>query len=168
MHFPVMVIFESGAESDLIDLLAPYNENLTTDEFGDNPLSKWDYYGFGGRWTAILNGETWCYLKDFPRVRNEDSEAVLKEKFPQLYELWLKYDKTPLSGSDAFLKFIKTKFCYALLSPSGEWFEPGRRYAWWLGASAGKEEDIDWVEEFNKIMDGYPGDYYVQLIDCHI
>ena len=69
MHFPVMVIFETGKESDLIDLLAPYDENNKDEADDYNPLSKWDYYGFGGRWTAILNGETWCYLKDFPRVR---------------------------------------------------------------------------------------------------
>ena len=132
-----------------------------------NPRGKWDYYGYGGRWSAILNGEIWCRLKDFPRIRNNDTEETLKEKFPALYEKWEKHEKTPVSGSRAFFQFLKTRYCYVLVTPSGEWIEPGR-YAWWLGTSAGAEKDIDWIEEFNRILDSYPGDFSVTLFDCHI
>ena len=163
-HYTVAVFSHSIDEIE--ELLAPYNEN-NADEGEYNPLAKWDYWGYGGRWTSILNGENWCFLKDFPRIRNEDPEAVLKEKFPQLHEAWESKFKAPGSDSGTFLQFLKKHYCYALLLPSGEWIEPGR-YAWWLGALAEKEEDVDWVEKFNEILDRYPGDYWIQLIDCHI
>ena len=163
-------------DQDDIGFIRELNEEIgffdEINEQGDavsdyNPLGKWDFWGYGGRWMKILNGECMCRLKDFPRIRNEDTEEILKEKFPMIYEGWegKAADRGP--GSSAFLQFLKTHYCYALVTPSGDWIEPGR-YAWWLGALAAKEADIDWVEEFNRILDGFPGDYYANLIDCHI
>ena len=132
-----------------------------------NPRAKWDFWGFGGRWVSILNGNVECRLKDFPRIRNEDTEAVLKEKFPMIWEGWAEKNEPRPTNSRAFHDFLKAYYCYALLTPSGEWIEPGR-YAWWLGTAAEKEENIDWPEKFNPILDSFPQDYKVTLIDCHI
>ena len=61
---------------------------------------------------------------------------------------------------------FRTWYCFCLVLPDGTWLEPGRN-AWWLGTWAEKQEDIDWVVEFGKIIDSYPGDWYINIVDCH-
>ena len=84
-----------------------------------------------------------------------------------IWEGWAEKKEPRPTNSRAFHDFLKAYYCYALLTPSGEWIEPGR-YAWWLGTAAEKEENIDWPEKFNSILDSFPQDHKVTLIDCHI
>lgn len=228
MHYPVIVVSESPDEAVILDLLAPYDENITVAPYAEmsyaevkaylygvckdweapearpiaaaldaddietlrrynneqfhffqgmnekgealtnyNPKSKWDYKAFGGRWTALLNGEYQCRLKDFPRIRPKDTKKDLKKKFPMIYESYQKKQAPVEYVEGTFRNHLKLNFCYALLLPSGEWIEPGQ-YAWWLGALAEREENVDWIRKFNQILDALPQDDWVTLIDCHI
>jgi hypothetical protein len=60
-HFTVTALTKSGNQEELVQLLAPYEEELQVEQVteGDetywhNPNAKWDWWVVGGRWDARL------------------------------------------------------------------------------------------------------------------
>ena len=47
-----------------------------------------------------------------------------------------------------------------------EWIEEGKM-GWWAIVTGGKDNDT-WKEEYQKIYDSIPEDYYLTVVDCHI
>ena len=94
-------------------------------------------------------------------IRPEDTEEVLKRKCEHLWKAWKENPK-----GQTCEECFRTWYCFCLVLPDGTWLEPGRN-AWWLGTWAEHQEDIDWVVEFGKIIDSYPGDWYINIVDCH-
>ena len=83
MHFPVMIISEKPLDWDEIcDLLGPYTENSDDPMYEEDHDHKYDYWGQGGRYDWMLGGEVNCRLEDFPMIRPDDTEKVLKQKCP--------------------------------------------------------------------------------------
>ena len=118
---------------------------------GYNPQKKWDFWGGGGRWPLILNGKVWCLLKDFPRIRDNDTESELGDKFPMYYDRWKETQSRSQNRTD-FLHYLKEHCRYDLLTPDGSWLEPKG----------------DWTVRYNQILDSYPQDWTATLVDCHI
>ena len=171
MHFPVMVITETEPDdyySEIQDLLRPYREGDDDDPDVERKGYKYDYMSCGpGRWDLLLNGRAGCPLKDYAMIRNTDTEEDLQRKFPECYRYWLEEkEKNGLKDYSSAMDYFKKRWCFSLVTPDGEWKEPGK-LAWWLGTFIKYEPDIDWVDEFGKIIDSYPGDYWITLVDCH-
>ena len=165
MHFPVMIISEKPLDDlfDVLDVIGPYTEDPDDPCYVEDHDHKFDFLGLGGRYDWMLNGESSCTLEDFPMIRPEDTDEDLKRKCPRLWEAWIKNPQ-----GETLRECFWNHFCFCLVLPDGTWLEPGRRYAWWLGTFAEYEKDIDWVVEFGKILDSYPRDWYLNLVDCHI
>ena len=162
MHFPVMILSEKPLDwSGIDDLIGPYTEDAESPMYDDDQDHKYDYWSQGGRYSWMLGGNTSCTLEDFPMIRPDDTEEILKQKCPHLWEAWKKNPK-----GQTCEECFRTWFCFCLVLPDGTWLEPGKN-AWWLGALVKYERDMDWVVEFGKILDSYPRDWYINIVDCH-
>ena len=157
-----MIISESPMDwTDISDRIGCYSADEDSPAYDPEGDHKYDYWSQGGRYTWMLGGKCSCTLADFPMIRPEDTEAELRDKCPHLWQAWKENPKGQTCG-----ECFRTWFCFCLVLPDGTWLEPGRN-AWWLGAWAEKEEDIDWVAEFGRIIDSCPRDWYINIIDCH-
>ena len=151
-------------EIELFDDISEQGEGLE----GYNPRGRLDFYGIGGggRWGGLLNGKPDCRLADFPRIREGETESTLAGKYPILHGKWRKeYEGRP--GSPGFADYLIKYASYALATPEGECHEPGTE-ANWYGPRINPPEKGIWTERFNRILDSYPQDWYVTLVDCHI
>jgi hypothetical protein len=165
-----------------------YDEQEYIDEDGNltstyNPLSKWDWWSLGGRWSGELplkngKGADWGkvsdvawgndiipeeYIKEHPEVKSEYERLITEggswynaEYYKKTYPTIEQYIKNKVS----FVPF-------AILMPDGIWYEKGRM-GWFGMSSETFDEAIEWYENFyDKFIKDYQ-DYYVTLIDCHI
>lgn len=177
-----------------------YYQGSTFDVDGDllstyNPKSKWDWWVEGGRFCNYLLP----YLKKTFLEDETDVEIHLKdisfESIPQHYEsakrFWEIYvEKQPLEEGekepftllkeDYYKKRYGTKeeyckeescFCpYAVVTPDGEWHEPGRMG--WFGCScASIDDEKEWFSKCRKMLmklQKEQPDLIVNVIDCHI
>ncbi|MBQ7183306.1 MAG: hypothetical protein IJR97_04905 [Clostridia bacterium] len=163
MHFPVMILSEKPMTwEDIYDRIGPYTEAEDNPLYQEDHDHKFDYWGQGGRYAWMLGGDFHRALRDFPMIHPEDTEEELRAKCPALWEAWKK-DPKGMTCEECF----RSRFCFSLVLPDGTWLEPGKS-AWWLGALAAYEKDIDWEVEFGKILDSCPRDWYINIVDCHI
>ena len=57
---------------------------------------------------------------------------------------------------------------YAVVTPDGEWHEPGEM-GWWGISFATDEEEANWYNEYSKFIDmANKNNYLVTIVDCHI
>ncbi len=147
-----------------------------------NPLSKWDWWQIGGRWTGSLDGHS--PESDPENIETcpichgtgkHDDELGLEErakdptytcngcggkgkrlKWPTAWKTYIG-DALPVHA-------IKPDFVpFAILTPDGEWHEEGQMG---LFAVVSDEKD-DWDDEAHKILQAHP-DCIAVLTDCHI
>ena len=157
-----MIISESPMDwDDVYERIRPYSGDDCDPLYDENGDHKFDYWAQGGRYAWMLGGKLSCRLGDFPMIRPEDDEETLKGKCGHLWQAWKENPK-----GQTCEECFRTWYCFCLVLPDGTWLEPGRN-AWWLGEGAKLEEDIDWVAEFGKIIDSYPKDWTINIIDCH-
>lgn len=114
-----------------------------------NPISKWDWFRIGGRWRGMINatkGERGEYYH-FEAERYEYKENE--------YDVAKVID---ITFDDEFLT-------YAVLLPSGEWFEQEDG-----GINQHcKEVDRNWRENYKKnFIETANKDWTLTMVDCHI
>lgn len=153
-----------------------------------NPKSKWDWYVEGGRWSGSLKlkdggttdsayadeidfspskedsdyyGRVWDLVVEGVKPENDDedftSKYYKKESFLNKY------------GSKERYIEVSTAFStYAVLTPDGEWHEPGEM-GWWGVSHASDEEEKDWYDNYAKFVEmAKENNYLVTIVDCHI
>lgn len=118
-----------------------------------NPLSKWDWWTIGGRWSGvILNAEFVAH-----------HEAVVRtEKYTQ--PAWDEYD-----GGVDFLQKKDLTSCqgtFAVLDSAGEWHERGRMG--WFGMVADEAEPDTWDARHKELVDAAANDDWLIVVDVHI
>lgn len=169
-----------------------YNENgdiLST----YNPNSKWDWWCVGGRWSGLLrvkdeNGN--ITDDDEGKIKNIDFSPSTEETAE--HERWwdVVIGGAPLEeGEDkfSFLLWGKTKEeiietygtkenyvaekckfrTYALLTPEGEWFEPGKM-GWWALTTETPESRKDYNKFFDDFLAKADPEWTLTIVDCHI
>lgn len=178
------------------DCIKMYDKDeVTTD--GDilstyNPDSKWDWFEVGGRWQGMLilkNGCTgergspglgtkmsaeydaaWVKDIDFvammekhiavlpPYAQALEQSTYKPECFRELYPTEADYIKQQASFST-----------YAVVTPDGEWHEPGEM-GWWGMSSASPEDKREWSGYYydSFIKPALENGWYVTIVDCHI
>lgn len=148
-----------------------------------NPLSKWDWWTIGGRWSGELplkngKGADWGKVSDVAW----GNEIVPSEYIKEHPEVKAEYQKLITEGGDWYTaeyykktfptieQYVKNKVTYvpwAIIMPDGNWYEKGKM-GWFGCSSETYEEAIDWYENFyDRFIKDYQ-DYYITLIDCHI
>ena len=153
-----------------------------------NPESRWDWWEIGGRWSGSLrdyNGEyhntlkiaDWdynyinpdniAYHSRFWEIAVEGAEPTEEEK--SKYILWYKpeYYIEKYGNKSNYIKSMITFSAYALLTPDGEWLEPGKM-GWWGVSHADPADHGKWERDFTSLIDTFDKDMYITIVDCHI
>lgn len=163
-----------------------FNEEKQTYGYWYNPNAKWDWYSIGGRWSGCLltkrgNGVNSCLLDDLAIIpenwdalqtmykklceaEQNNDETVLKEYEFYSWEDWHYYKENIENYPEKPISLT-----YAVITPDGEWHEPGQML--WFGISAASDEERDdWSDKYvERFITPYRNqNYYVVLVDCHI
>lgn len=169
------------------------NENVPDEDasFGyySNPNAKWDWYQEGGRWNNSIKTKSGVFCNsckiseiDFTPderdmkmnrrfweivVDKEPLEEGEEEPFCFYTEEYLK----KLYGDKETYALCKSTFStYSILTPDGEWLEPGEM-GWFGISSATENEEKEWHKSYQSIIEKFAKenpDYVVTLVDCHI
>ncbi len=151
-----------------------------------NPLSKWDWYEIGGRWSDSLKNKD-GELNDIVQLKDLDISPD-KAAYDRAIRFWeIAVEDKPLNpGEEKPFIFYKKEYyteryrdkyhyaknqasftTYALVTPDGEWHEKGQMG--WFGMSSDTGEDEDkWVEGFADLIKSCDENYYAVMVDCHI
>ncbi len=135
-------ILEAKNDEDFYDIEV---DTDIVDEDGNeystyNPESRWDWWEIGGRWHESLRDYDGNY-HDTLRISNWDYNYIYKD--------------------------MCTFSTYALLTPDGEWLEPGKM-GWWGISHADPIDQDKWKRGFTSLIDTFDKDMYVTIVDCHI
>lgn len=166
-------------------------ENNLVDKAGNiyttyNPKSKWDWWSYGGRFSGKLKRKnTGDYYDELP-IKDIDFSADM-ELYKESIEWWedcfennLPKEEQPFrlyrdeyylnryKDKETFAKSQATFSTFAVLTPDGEWHEPGQ--VGWFGVSSESDEDyMDWVRNYQKkFIEPYMSGFMMSIIDCHI
>lgn len=154
-----------------------------------NPKSKWDWYVEGGRFSNMLKLKEDGSLVNSAYAREIDF-SVIQEDYNNAIRFWEVYvegqepqteeEKSYISyirkeyyidrykAKENYAKHCATIHTYAVLTPDGNWFEPGKMG--WFGVSHAKvEEEIEFEKNFDKyIQMAIENDWMITIVDCHI
>lgn len=129
-----------------------------------NPKSKYDYYGeietlAMGEWLATGAEEEEDELRREWKVLSTKGDGF----YNKLYYLHRYGDE------DLFVKACRLPVGWAVVTPDGEWHEPGK-VGWFGTDDATTESYRDWVEHFEeRFVKPYEGEgVSVTILDCHI
>ena len=132
-----------------------------------NPNSKWDSWRVLNMNTSFLGVRQLAQLRDIPRPLETDSEIETGQKFPDMnhhYREQLKWDKDFRPGwYETHYPTLYDYICYRLpldiVKPDGTWVDYKRGHV---------KENREYCKEFYGILDSFPQDYWLTLVDCHI
>lgn len=151
--------------------LAPEGAVLST----YNPLSKWDWYVKGGRWSGRMPVRSdvedfnSCQIKDVIwSVEELMTDDYIKEDYEDYKNKKLKYSEENILSYKEFVEEYFKFSTYAVVDEKGVWHEPGQMLYFAI-STATKEESDSWYKNYynNFIKDRDP-ETYITLIDCHI
>ena len=157
-----------------------------------NPNSKWDWYETGGRWHGMLMLKEGCVGQrgtpshgseasenyDAAWVKDIDFDAMaekLKENLPSLekarsetYYTKEYFDERYPTEAD-YIKDQTNFTTYAVITPNGQWHEPGKM-GWWGMSSATTNDERTWADIYYErfLEPAIENGWYVTIVDCHI
>jgi len=157
-----------------------------------NPDSKWDWFEVGGRWHGMLILKDGCIGErgspsygsklsenyDAAWVKDIDFVAMMEKLMDNLppYAEALEqsmmkpeYFKEMYPTEDDYIKQQASFSTYAVVTPDGEWYEPGEM-GWWGMSSASADEKREWNGYYydSFIKPAIENGWYVTIVDCHI
>ena len=151
-----------------------------------NPNSKWDWYNIGGRWNGLLKTKDGkfcnsCLLKDLDLTLNEEQynkeirfweivveEQPLKDGEEEPFNWYKKEYYLEKYGTKENYAKLQSQFgTYAILTPEGEWLEPGQM-GWWGISGASIDEEKSWEENYMELLNSFDKDLKITIVDCHI
>lgn len=129
-----------------------------------NPKSKWDYYGeietlAFDEWLASGTDATEEELRRDWKVFSTRGDGFYNKK----------YYLVTYGDEDSFVKDCQLPAGWAVVTPDGEWHEPGK--VGWFGVDDSTEESRrDWRDHFHeRFVEPYdPKSTTVVILDCHI
>lgn len=145
-----------------------------------NPNSKWDWYDIGGRWkdeliikdeknnisyknSAQVKDIRWDLMKEKSKEKMISYEDAIKEnewRKKQFLEMY----PTEESYIEDYTRF----YTYAVLTPDGKWYEPGKM-GWWGISNATYEEEKEFVKNYEeKFIKTANPEWFLTIVDCHI
>jgi hypothetical protein len=156
-----------------------------------NPMSKWDWYEIGGRWTGMFtagydpnkdprNLET-CPFCNGTGTRTDWPEGITQEWIDECNGCnachgtgqRVKYKLADFDGDILEMpKVIQSLMAqndrpYAILTPEGEWAENGEMG--WFGISNDEMTREEWYAQSMALMQKYDSNEYIGVVvDCHI
>lgn len=152
-----------------------------------NPDSKWDWYSEGGRWGSMLQLKGKKEKVDSALVKDIDFSPD-KKAYEEAKRFWeIVIDKKPLrEGEEKPFTFYNENYykerykdveeyatnqarfsTYALVTPDGEWFEPGKM-GWWGMSNSTPDSEKDFEKFFDEYIAKANPEWTLTIVDCHI
>lgn len=158
-----------------------------------NPQSKWDWYSEGGRFSGLLKLKE---ENDYGEVRTDSAYAqevdfiIDKEDYDSAIRFWelvvegaepknedekniftlyrKEYYQERYGTKEKYAERVAGFSTWAVLTPDGEWHEPGQM-GWFGCHDASVEEEIAFYNEYQKFIDeAIENNWKMTIIDCHI
>ena len=150
-----------------------------------NPLSKWDWYSIGGRWSGALKAgydpaadprnQERCFLCNGTGKRDDDLGKQTRKNNPEytcngcggsgLRTMW-PTQWVDCGGNIEPVSSIPEDFAvYALVTPEGEWHERGEMG--WFGISSNEKDKDEWKSFCKEIFKKYRDTHVAVVVDCH-
>lgn len=159
-----------------------------------NPLSKWDWYVIGGRWSGELNidgnWQNFGKIKDIKFEQMPENKQKIYDDSILYWELFVE-EREPVNDEEKeykenefcpfkkeyYLNRYKTKeyyaemcstwFTHALLY-NGKWYEVGEM-GWFGCDDATQDSEQAYIQKFNEILNNTDNqEKYFVVVDCHI
>ena len=177
-EFPEML--KMTTDEELYNFYRKNNDYCEYDDDGNelstyNDDSKWDWYEIGGRWGGELILKDGTHV-DSARVGDIDWKAMNKpddKSLEYFNTLWKSPTTTKeqkaKSGTKA--KFIKEKSKFvtrAVVTPDGEWHEPGEMGYWGCSSETDDEWDAWQKGYYDSFLKNLDDNDVITVIDCHI
>lgn len=157
-----------------------------------NPVSKWDWYLIGGRWTGMLILKEGCEGErgepglmtptseyyDSALTADVDFEAISRKymRNMQPYDEFLKsgvytkeYMMEKYPTEDEYIRRKSLFQTYAVITPDGVWHAPGEM-GWWAMSSETPDQERDWQMDYHErfIKPAIENGWHITIVDCHI
>lgn len=183
---------ESGEYEDILEVVTEYfcyEEYNGRYGYWSNPLAKWDWYQFGGRFGGLClkNGDednsvpkssvdftmnhseyehalkTWELLVEEKEPVTEEEEDIVEWNFYKK-----EYYLQNFRNKETYATVVATFNAYAFLDPDGNWHAQGE-----MGWFGGSEENTDVMLNhkmnfYEKYLAKLDEDIILTLVDCHI
>ena len=154
-----------------------------------NPLSKWDWYVEGGRFSGLLKLKETGKCVDSANAQDVDF-SLDEESFTDAIRFWevCIEGQEPLTDREREYRLIYKKeyfidrygtkeeyarrmgsfSTWAVLTPDGKWHEPGQM-GWFGCSSASEEDEKKFFKEYPKfIEEAVKNNWCLTVVDCHI
>lgn len=154
-----------------------------------NPDSKWDWYVVGGRFSGLLRRKDTEESVDFGYARELDFSPNHDEykRALRFWEICVDGEKPETEEEKTFAMIYKKEYflrkygskeeyakiqseftTWAVLTPNGEWYEPGQM-GWFGCSSASEEEEFQFLKDYSKFIEkAIENNWYLTVVDCHI
>lgn len=141
MHYCIAVLSETGKETDVKKLLAPYRINP------ENNNGKWDYYDIGGRFDDVL-------------IKNNQYYSSARLKDINLEDFYTYGILTPDGKWYDAENFDKYKNWSKLVLSGQISKEENKKML--------EEIDEEWRNKFKEILESADPEWIVTIVDAHI
>lgn len=113
--------------------------------------------------SALIKNIKWDLMEEIEKNNLEPYEDFIEKSFYSKEYLKTKYP-TEEEYKRSFTKF----YTYAVLTPDGEWHEPGK-VGWWGISSATREQEIEFEKNYEeKFIKAANPEWKLTIVDCHI
>lgn len=191
-HYKNILDNDKKTDEEIYEIYRKDNEDIAFDVNGNelstyNPDSKWDWYSVGGRWGGMLRikgrkervDEALVKDIDFSPNKKEYKEAKrfwevvvekkpLKEDEEKPFTLYNEdYYKERYKDADEYATNQARFSTYALVTPEGEWYEPGKM-GWWGISNTTPDSEKDFEKFFDEYLAKANPEWTLTIVDCHI
>lgn len=113
--------------------------------------------------SALVKNIKWDLMKNQMEKELKPYKEYLKESYYSE-----EYLKTKYPTEEEYKKSFTQFFTYAVLTPNGQWYEPGT-VGWWGISSATPEQEAKFEKNYEeKFIKTANPEWKLTIVDCHI
>jgi len=142
-------------------------ENIMIDESKNNKEiivsngTKANYYKYVD--SALIKNIKWDLMEQIKKNNLKPYDDFIKESYYSK-----EYLKSKYPTEEVYKNYFTKFYTYAVLTPDGEWHEPGKM-GWWGCSSASPEEEIEFKKNYEeKFIKAANPNWELTIVDCHI
>lgn len=163
-----MLIVSKDKNKEDIDLAQADHIRMNTSKNGEDNkeimISKGtraNYYKYVD--SALIKDIKWDLMEAMKMNDLKSYDDMIKKSYCSKEYLRSRYP-TEEEYKRSFTKFST----YAVLTPDGEWYEPGQ-VGWWGTSSASPEQEMDFEKNYEeKFIKAANPEWKLTIVDCHI
>ena len=113
--------------------------------------------------SALIKNIKWNLMEEIKKNYLKPYDDFIKESYYSK-----EYLKAKFPTEEEYKKSITKFSTHAVLTPDGEWHEPGE-IGWWGSTSATLEQDIEFEKNYEeKFIKAANPEWKLTIVDCHI